>query len=357
MKVLVAMSGGVDSAVCALLVKQAGYEAVGVTLRLLGDRDITRPTPAEADAGAVCRRLGLPFHAVDLREDFENKVIRRFAEEYRAGRTPNPCMECNRHIKFGALFDVARQLGCDKVATGHYARLTADQRGVPCLYKAADLSKDQSYVLSCLTPDVLSRVLFPLGDMTKAEARKIAEENGFVNADKKDSQDICFIPDGDHLAFLQSRPDFVPAPGHFLSPDGRDLGPHKGLCRYTPGQRKGLGLSLPAPLYVSSLDPETGNVQLTSEAGLYKTSLLLNDVTFVCPKETLFPSPDSTLFGFVQARYRQKETAATVRLTPDGHLQVSLLAPLRAPAPGQTAVLYNADGRVLCGGTIANASC
>lgn len=376
MKVLVAMSGGVDSAVCALLVKQAGHEPVGITMRLLGDGDLTRLTPEEADAKAVADRLSIPFQVVDLREAFERAVIGRFAREYAAGRTPNPCIDCNRHIKFGALLSYAESLGCEKIATGHYARVTRDERGVYHLQKALDPSKDQSYVLGCLTQETLSRVLLPLGDLTKEEARAIAREKGFTNAHKKDSQDICFIPEGDHLSFLLNLPGFSCPQGSFIDPDGKVLGPHKGLCRYTPGQRRGLGLSLPAPLYVSTLDPHTGNVHLSREEALYKSSLTLRQVNYVAPKEDLFssvapitvdpsiiapstvdpataadssiPRPTDCVTPWVypsfpctaRVRYRQKETPATATLLPDGRLQIDFSTPVRAPAPGQTAVLY-----------------
>lgn len=370
MKVLVAMSGGVDSAVCALLIREAGHEPVGVTMRLLGDGDLSHLTPAEEDARAVAEALAIPFSVVDLRENFAAKVIARFAGEYAIGRTPNPCVDCNRHIKFGALLAVAETFGCEKIATGHYARISRDDRGVYHLRKAVDESKDQSYVLACLTQDTLSRILLPLGDLSKAEARALAEKHGFVNAQKKDSQDICFIPDGDHWAFLHRLSGFTCPQGNFIGPDGKVLGKHKGLCRYTPGQRRGLGLALPSPLYVSSLDPDTGNVYLSDETALYRNSITLRDVTFVAPAEGLFapttvpPSddlvpPTSHVPGqafpcTVRVRYRQKETAATATLLSDGRLRVDFVSPVRAPAPGQTAVLYggSTSDEVLASGEI-----
>ena len=343
-KVLVAMSGGVDSAVCALLLKEAGYDAVGVTMRLLSEN-----ADAERDAEAVAKKVGIPFSVVDLREAFSSCVVDRFVREYEAGRTPNPCVDCNRSIKFGALMEVADRLGCAFLATGHYARLTREG-GIVCLRKAKDESKDQSYMLACLSQETLSRVLLPLGDLTKAEVRALAAAHGFVNAEKKDSQDICFIPDGDHAAFLSSYTGKEYPAGDFVGPDGRVLGKHKGLVRYTVGQRKGLGLSLPSPLFVEHLDPEKNAVFLSDEPSLMKKEITLKFVNFAAHPSHI-PFEGDTFPCLARVRYRQKETPASATLLSDSRLRVTFVSPVRAPAPGQTAVLYAGD-EVLASGEI-----
>ena len=335
MRVLAAMSGGVDSAVSALLMKEAGHTVIGVTMHLCGE-----PSP---DAAAVAKKLGIPFETVDLRSEFSRLVIDPFISAYEAGRTPNPCVDCNRAIKFGALFSVADRLSCDAIATGHYARITREGDAY-CLRKAADESKDQSYMLSCLTQETLPRVLLPLGELSKADVRALAAAHGFSNADKKDSQDICFIPDGDHAAFLAKMRGDYPA-GDFLAADGTKLGRHKGLIRYTVGQRKGLGLSLPAPLFVEKLDAAQNAVILNNEAALMKSSVTLSRVNVVSAH---FPSDGVCT---ARVRYRQKEVPAKAEFPADGRMKLDFFSPVRAPAPGQTAVLYQGD-EVLAAGEI-----
>ena len=247
---MVAMSGGVDSSVTAFLVLQQGFSALGATMRLINNYD---PSPDKAracgaetdiaDAKAVCARLGCPHEVLDFAEPFRNEVMERFVKAYEAGLTPNPCVDCNRYIKFGRLFQAARSENCDYIATGHYARVT--KQGDRCvLQKAVDESKDQSYVLYSLSAEQLRHTMFPLGEFTKAEVRELAEENGFANAKKRDSQDICFVPDGDYAAFLERFTGKTFAPGDFVDRTGRVLGTHKGIIRYTIGQRRGLGSEL-----------------------------------------------------------------------------------------------------------------
>lgn len=329
MKIAVALSGGVDSAVAALLLKEAGHDVCGVMMRLLDE------TGGEADAAAVAEKLGIPFRVFDLRAEFEKEVILPFVREYESGRTPNPCVLCNRALKFGALLRLAE---CDKLATGHYARVT-EENGVFSLCKAKDKTKDQSYVLAGLANETLARVLFPLGEYTKDGVRALAEAHGFGVAHKKDSQDICFIPDGDHAAFLMRYTKKAYPCGDFLSSDGRVLGTHKGLIRYTVGQRKGLGLSLPSPLFVQRLDVARNAVILGDDASLYQTVLPLSNVRFTA-HPSHFPAD-----GVCRAkvRYRQEETDAVFSLTEGDNGRLVFSSPVRAPAKGQTAVLYVGD--------------
>ena len=244
--VLVAMSGGVDSSVAAHLLRLQGLTCVGATARFLPDFD-------PSDAQAVALRMGMDFHVLDLQQAFAEDVMKDFVRCYEAGLTPNPCVVCNRRLKFGALLDAALALGCDFIATGHYAQIE-EQNGRFILKKAADAAKDQSYFLYALTQHQLSHTLFPLGGLTKEEARRIAEEQGFVNAHKKDSQDVCFIPDGDYFAFLQTYTGKVYPAGDYLDMDGKVVGRHCGAVAYTRGQRKGLGLAMGHPVYVHSKD-------------------------------------------------------------------------------------------------------
>ena len=256
--VFVAMSGGVDSSVAAVLLQQAGYQLSGVNLRMFHNEDLGE-SPSRTccslsdaeDAALVARRLGFPFYVFDFAQTFRDTVIRNFIEEYQQGRTPNPCAECNRSVKFGALLQRVRTLGGDYMATGHYARVERDEAsGRYLLKRGKDRSKDQSYFLYMLTQEELAHTLFPLGGMEKSEVRQIAEAHGLVNAKKRDSQDICFVPDGKYADFIERTTGQPSEPGPFLDQEGRVLGQHKGIIRYTKGQHKGLGLSTEQPLYV-----------------------------------------------------------------------------------------------------------
>ena len=252
-RAIVAMSGGVDSSVAALLVQQAGYEAMGVTLRLHGEGQ--GPDPAE-DARAAAARLGLDFTVLDFSGSFREQVVERFVAAYQRGETPNPCIDCNRYVKFGRLMAWAREHGFAKVASGHYARVEQDEKtGRWLLKKGLDPRKDQSYVLYALTQEELSMLLLPLGGLTKAQVRQLAQDRGFENAGKQESQDICFIPDGDYAGFIQRYAGRSFPPGAFVGTAGQVYGEHWGIIHYTVGQRKGLGLSFPQPMYVCSIDP------------------------------------------------------------------------------------------------------
>jgi len=353
-KALIAMSGGVDSSVAAYLTQQAGFDCIGVTMRLydnLPDEGCDSRTCCSLedveDARSVARRLGMPFYAFNFKADFREKVIEKFIHCYECGLTPNPCIECNRHLKFDHLLRRGIELGCDCVVTGHYAQIMQDaQTGRYILYKAADKSKDQSYVLYSLTQQQLSHTLFPLGGLTKNEARTIAEEQGFINARKHDSQDICFVPDGDYVAFMERYTGKDYPAGNFLDLNGNVVGQHQGAVRYTLGQRKGLGLAMGAPVYVCAKDMEQNPVTVGPNEALYATSLLANDWNW-------FPFPELTapLHVSAKARYNQPPQPATVYPEADGTARVVFDAPQRALTPGQAVVLYDGD-MVVGGGTI-----
>ncbi len=351
-KALIAMSGGVDSSVAAYLTQQAGYSCIGATLRLYdhkaenGEGTCGNSRDAE-DARAVAERLGMPFYIFDCTEQFHEKVIQKFIRCYECGTTPNPCVECNRYLKFDQLLQRALDMGCDKVVSGHYAQIRQDEHtGRYILYKAKDLSKDQSYVLYTLSQEQLSHILFPLGVITKADARAIAEDQGFINARKHDSQDICFIPDGDYVAFMERYTGKQYEPGDFLNLDGDVIGTHRGAVCYTLGQRKGLGLAMGAPVYVCDKDMNKNTVTVGPNEALFANTLLANNWNW-------FPFPTLTepVRVSAKARYNQAPQPATVYPEENGVARVVFDDPQRALTPGQAVVLYQ-DDMVVGGGTI-----
>ena len=347
------MSGGVDSAVAALLCKEAGYDCIGVTMRLHTPSGVDPScctTQDIEDAARVAAALEIPFEVKDLTGDFDRYVVGYFVSAYEAGHTPNPCIACNRHLKFRALMDYATTLGCDYVATGHYARVSQGEDGTFHLKKAVNLAKDQSYVLYSLTQEQLSHILLPLGDFpSKEDIRALAEERGLPISHKAESQDICFVPDGDYATFIEHyRKKTYPA-GNFVDIHGTPLGTHRGIIRYTTGQRKGLGLSFPTPMYVKEKDPHTNTVTLAKEEELYATSLLANDVIWSCGTTPVAPFDCSA-----KTRYNAKEVPCTVTPLPDGEVAVTFHTPVRAITPGQALVLY-AGETLLGGGTILRA--
>ncbi len=347
MKALIAMSGGVDSSVAALLMKD--YERVGCTMRLYdkaesnGDKTCCSADDAQ-DARAVCSRLGIPFYVFNFTEDFEEKIINKFVDCYKRGLTPNPCIDCNRYMKFDKLLSRATELGCDLVVTGHYARVEEDGEKY-LLKKALDPSKDQSYVLYSLTQEQLRRIRFPLGELSKDEVRRIAAENGFINADKPDSQDICFVPDGDYAGFIERR-EGDSRPGDFITTAGEKLGRHKGIIHYTIGQRKHLGISVGEPIYVVRINAEDNTVVLGDNSELFGTVAKVADFNWISGE-----SPDQPVRCTAKTRYRHKEQPATAYPSEDGSVTVVFDEPVRAITPGQACVLYDGD-TVLGGGVI-----
>lgn len=337
MRVLIAMSGGVDSAVAASLLLKDGYEVIGVTLRLTEGEDSEREN--ERLARLTAERLNIEFHVEDMRAEFKKQVINRFAEGYLAGLTPNPCIECNRYIKFGALFSVAEKYNCERLATGHYARIM-NEKGTARLYKGRDTKKDQSYMLCRLSQNVLKKVLLPLGELTKDEVREKARALGFENAESRDSQDICFVENGKYGEVVEDVLGYTIPEGDFVDENGVVLGRHKGHIRYTIGQRKGLGLSLPSPLYVKEKDVGKNLVVLSEEKNIFTSSLLVGDASFIneMPKEKFSAS--------VKIRYSQREEQAVITPISDSLIRLDFASPVRAAAKGQAAAIYINDEAV-----------
>ena len=348
--ICIAMSGGVDSAGAALLLQQQGYEVSGVTLRLHPYKDRPGLCGSADDietARAVAAAIGIPHTVLDLSELFQQKVMDKFVSEYVHGHTPNPCIDCNREIKFGVLLDWALEHGADAIATGHYAQVTFDDAsGRWRLLRGKDRRKDQSYVLYQLTQHQLAHLLLPVGDYEKPALRALAAQAGLTNADKADSQDICFVPDGDYMVFLQSYGGVEPVPGDFVDESGRILGRHKGLERYTTGQRKGLGVSAGEPVYVLRKNLDAGTVVLGPNSALFTRELIADQVNWISIPELTAP-----IRVTAKTRYSQTESAATVEPLSDGRIRVIFDEPQRAITAGQAVVLYN-DEVVVGGGTI-----
>ena len=338
-KIMLGMSGGVDSSVAALLLKEKGYDVKGVTLRLHSEAQ--QPLNDIRDAKAICDKLGLEHFSFDLRDEFKKFVTDNFIDEYLRARTPNPCIECNKNIKFGQMLEKAIECGCDYIATGHYARIK-EKNGRYLLLKAKDLSKDQSYVLYPLSQYQLSKSVFPLGDLTKTEAREKAEKKGFINAEKKDSQDICFVPDGDYAAFIE-RNGYISKTGDYVDIEGNKLGEHSGIIRYTVGQRKGLGIALGKPAFVIEKDADSRKVTLGDEEHLFYKKILVEDVNFIP-----FDSLEGEMRVKAKLRYRHNEQPATICPYENGTVMIEFDEPQRAPSPGQSAVFY--DGEIVVGG-------
>lgn len=353
-KALIAMSGGVDSSVAAYIMKERGFDCTGVTLKLFtktdedasGDKTCCSLDDIE-DARSVCRRLGIPYYVYNFEDSFAEKVIARFIKAYENGSTPNPCVDCNRFIKFEQLMRRAEELGFDQVVTGHYARTGYDpETGRYLLKKALDPQKDQSYVLYPLTQKMLKKAAFPLGEMTKEQTRETAERLGFVNAAKHDSQDICFVPDGDYASFIERYTGKTYPNGDFTDESGNILGEHKGIIRYTVGQRKGLGLALPHPMYVKEKNLAENKVILCDNAALFSRELLAKDINLISVE-----SIEEPLRVRARVRYNQPEQPATVYQLDSDTIRVVFDEPQRAIAKGQAVVLYQGDV-VAGGGTI-----
>ena len=353
MKALIAMSGGVDSSLAAKLMIEKGFECIGCTMRLYHNEDagIEQSRTCCAlddveDARSVAYKLGMPFYVFNFTQDFRETVIRKFIESYEKGITPNPCIDCNRYMKFDKLLERAKVLGCDYIATGHYARIE-EQDGKYVLKKALDETKDQTYVLYSFTQDQLAHVQFPLGNLRKTDVRSIAEQSGFVNADKPDSQDICFVPNGDYAHVIELHTGTESVQGNFVDTNGKILGRHKGIIHYTLGQRKGLGISGGEPLYVCKICPESGDVVLGGNEELFSKDAEVGEFNWISGS-----SPKEAFRCKAKIRYRQPEQWATVTPIGEDTVHITFDEPQRAITPGQAAVLYDGD-IVLGGGTIA----
>ena len=347
-KALIAMSGGVDSSVAAYLTMQAGLSCIGATMRLY-EPDGEACLQQVADARSVADRLGIPFHVFDFKDQFRCQVMDAFVRAYECGATPNPCVECNRYLKFGHFLTAAQQLGCDYIVTGHYARIAQHpETGRYMLRKASDESKDQSYFLYALEQEQLAHIRFPLGELTKTAAREIAEAQNFTTARKKDSQDICFIPDGDYPTFMQRYTGQTYPEGNFLDLAGKVVGKHKGAYAYTLGQRKGLGIAMGAPVYVCGKDMAANTVTVGPQEALMHTTLLANDWYW-----QMLDGIDAPLRVTAKTRSRMQEQPATVYPDENGLIKVVFDQPQRAITPGQAVVLYQ-DDCLVGGGTIRN---
>ena len=347
------MSGGVDSSATAALLLEQGYDVVGITLKLWPQDCVSRAEDkccgpqAVADARAVCDRLGVPFYLIDEAEEFQSKVVQYFADEYKAGRTPNPCVMCNQNLKFGRLIDRADQLGAQYIATGHFARIERRDDGRVLLRAGRDSRKDQSYFLFSLRQDQLSRALFPLGEKTKSDTRDVARHCGLKTADKEESMEICFVPDNDYGKFLRQANLAQSHRGEIVDLRGNVLGAHDGVEFYTIGQRKGLGISAPKPLYVIELDAANNRVVVGEESALERDEFVVDRCNWIP-----FDTPPEQIEASVKIRYHHPGAPATVLPLGGGRATVKLKVPQRAITPGQAAVFYQ-DDLVVGGGWIA----
>jgi len=336
------MSGGVDSSVSAFLMTKKYKTCKGSTMLLLNEESSQENIN---DAKKICEILGIEHEVLNFMQEFEDSVIKKFISVYESGGTPNPCVDCNKNLKFGALLKHADEINFSKIATGHYAKIQRDSSGRFLLFKAEDLSRDQSYVLYMLTQEQLSRVEFPLGNMKKSEVRELAAELNFVNAKRKDSQDICFIPDGDYGKFIESFTGKKYPPGNFIDSSGKILGVHKGIIHYTAGQRRGLGVAAKSRLYVSKIDGISNNITLSYEddENLYSKNIRVKNSNLI----SLDKLPEN-FHANVKTRYRQKEIPSVINQISDDELIIEFNEPVKTPAKGQAAVIY--DGNCVVGG-------
>ncbi len=350
-KALIAMSGGVDSSLAAKMMKDAGYDCIGCTMKLYDNEDagISRGHTCCSlddieDARMVAYEIGMPYYVLNFKEGFKETVINRFVNAYESGKTPNPCIDCNRFMKFEKLYQRAKEFECECVVTGHYARI--EQNGDKyVLKKALDDTKDQSYVLYSMTQDQLAHTKFPLGELKKTQVREIAEKNSFINAAKPDSQDICFVPDGNYVNFLERQTGKTYAEGNFVDSQGNVFGKHKGIVGYTIGQRKGLGIAFGKPMYVTAINPADNTVVLGDHEELFGKCLVAGDFNWISGQ-----APEGEISCKVKIRYRQKEQPAKIHVLPDKKVQILFEEPQRAITPGQAAVLY--DGDIVLGGGV-----
>ena len=354
-KTLIAMSGGVDSSVATYLLKQSQHDCVGAMMKLYTNDDLSQELAGKTccslddveDARQVAASMDIPFYVFNFTDTFAETVMDRFVEAYQQGQTPNPCIDCNRFLKFERFLHRATELDCIHIATGHYARIEPDTNGRYLLKTGIDTTKDQSYALYTMTQPQLSRTLLPLGSLTKEAVRQIADAQGFVNAKKRDSQDICFAPDGDYAGFIERHTGKKISPGKFISPSGDIIGKHKGIIHYTIGQRKGLGISAPHPLFVLSMNIQENTVTLGTSEALFLSTLEAHDINLI-PMDRL----DAPLRVQAKIRYSHEAQPATLWQTGENTIRVEFDTPQRAITPGQAVVMYDGDV-VVGGGTIS----
>ena len=346
-KVLLGMSGGVDSSVAAVLLQEAGYEVIGANLRLWDDGKCGNKK-SEQDAKLVCDALGITLHIIDFKKEFNKCVIQKFIEEYKVCRTPNPCIECNKYLKFGLMYEKAKELGCDYIATGHYAKIEYSEKYKQYVLKKSNAGyKDQSYVLYNLPKQMVDKVLFPLSNFeNKDEIRKIAKEHNLPVASKPDSEDICFIPDGDYKKFLEENSNLKAKPGNIVDDAGKVLGKHNGLYKYTIGQRKGLGIANPVPLFVKGYNPIKNELVVGEEKDIFTKEAIADEINLI-----LIDKITESMKVKAKIRYAAKEANCTIYPLEAGKIRVIFDEAQRAITPGQSIVFY-IDDIVLGGGKI-----
>ena len=351
-RVIVGMSGGVDSAVTAYLLKRAGYDVIGMTLKTwVGGNGEESRCCEITDAQAVCGQLGIPYYVHNCLSSFREQITEPFVREYLCGRTPNPCVFCNSAVKWHGLLEAADNLQADMIATGHYASVVQMPDGRFTVQKGDYSEKDQSYMLYRLTQEQLRRTLMPLGKLSKSEVRGIAEYAGISVAEKPDSQEICFIPDGNCADFIEEHAEQpLPPDGDFTDENGAVLGRHHGIYRYTVGQRRGLGIALGRPVYVTGIDAQANKVMLGDAEALLTNAVLCGDLCFTGIPEM---QAGERLEAEAKIRYHHPAQTAVCEMLPDGRMRICFRNPVRAAAPGQSAVVYDSEGRVLCGGVIS----